>query len=144
MSAWYSLSSPSGRSGCEWNFRWWCGIFSPNFWGGRFRRSWGYPSPCPLTRAAAKASDRCLLTWFQAGEGHDDTPRIGTMKSAHVARVSLARLRSATTRCYASANRQSRPATYRAVCSKRATLLGNVDRADRKPSAGGTDQAAGC
>jgi hypothetical protein len=35
------------------------------------------------------------------------------------------------TRCYASTNRRSRQATYPAVCSKRATLLGNVDRADR-------------
>ena len=26
--------------------------------------------------------------------------------------------------------------TYRAVCGKRATLLGNVDRADRKPRCG--------
>src|SRR5262249_18939823 len=36
------------------------------------------------------------------------------------------------TSCYASTNRRSRQATYRAVCSKRATLLGNVDRANRK------------
>src|SRR5258708_39943990 len=35
--------------------------------------------------------------------------------------------------CYASTNRRSRQATYRAVCGKRATLLANVDRADRKP-----------
>src|SRR5262245_724313 len=40
--------------------------------------------------------------------------------------------RSATTRCYASANHQSRPATYRTVCSKLATPLDNVDRANRK------------
>ena len=33
---------------------------------------------------------------------------------------------------YASANRQSRPATYRAVCSKLTTPLDNVDRANRK------------
>src|SRR6516165_6319802 len=73
----------------------------------------------------------------QAGEGHDDTSRIGTIKSApNVARVSLARLRSATTRCYASANRQSRPATYRAVCSKRAIGL------TESRGAGGTDQGA--
>ena len=31
-----------------------------------------------------------------------------------------------------STNRRSRRATYAAVCSKRATLLGNVDRANRK------------
>ena len=49
-----------------------------------------------------------------------------------MARVNLARLRSATTRCYASANRQSRPATYQAVCSKLTTPLDNVDRANRK------------
>jgi len=36
----------------------------------------------PFTRAAVKPSDRGLLTWFQAGEGHDDTLCIGTMKSA--------------------------------------------------------------
>src|SRR6516164_3724543 len=36
------------------------------------------------------------------------------------------------TSCYASTNRRSRQATYRAVCSKRATLLGNVDRDNRK------------
>jgi Helix-turn-helix domain len=35
--------------------------------------------------------------------------------------------------CYASTNRRSKQATYRAVCGKRATLLANVDRADRKP-----------
>ncbi len=53
------------------------------------------------------------------------------MKSArNVARVSLARLPSDPTRCYASTNRRSRQATYPAVCSKRATLLGNVDRAN--------------
>src|SRR5215813_3337919 len=49
----------------------------------------------------------------------------------------LARLESCSstvrpTRCYASTNRRSRWATYPAVCNKRATLLGNVDRADRK------------
>jgi hypothetical protein len=33
----------------------------------------------------------------------------------------------------ASTNRRSRQATYPAVCCKRATLLGNVDRANRKP-----------
>src|SRR3989442_12154592 len=38
--------------------------------------------------------------------------------------------------CYASTNRRSRQSTYRAVCGKRATLLGNVDRADRKPRCG--------
>ena len=35
-----------------------------------------------------------------------------------------------------STNRRSRQSTYRAVCGKRATLLGNVDRADRKPRCG--------
>src|SRR5262249_38064151 len=49
----------------------------------------------------------------------------------------LARLESCSStvrleRCYASTNRRSRRATYPAVCSKRATLLGNVDRPDRK------------
>jgi hypothetical protein len=49
----------------------------------------------------------------------------------------LARLESCSstvrsTCCYASTNRRSRRTTYPAVCSKRATLLGNVDRADRK------------
>jgi hypothetical protein len=34
--------------------------------------------------------------------------------------------------CDASTNRRSRQATYRAVCSKLATLLDNVDRANRK------------
>jgi len=34
--------------------------------------------------------------------------------------------------CYASTNRRSRQATYRAVCSKLATLLDNADRANRK------------
>jgi len=48
----------------------------------------------------------------------------------NVARVSLARLSSDPTRCYASTNRRSRQATYPAVCSKRATLLGSVDRAN--------------
>jgi hypothetical protein len=48
----------------------------------------------------------------------------------------LARLESCSstvrpTRCYASTNRRSRRATCPAVCSKCATLLGNVDRADR-------------
>src|SRR5262252_10131261 len=37
---------------------------------------------------------------------------------------------------YASTNRRSRQATCPAVCGKRATLLGNVDRADRKPRYG--------
>src|SRR5215471_2830948 len=40
------------------------------------------------------------------------------------------------TRYYASTNRRSRQATYAAVCSKQATLLGNVDRANRKPQCG--------
>src|SRR6516165_2531498 len=35
-------------------------------------------------------------------------------------------------RCYASTNRRSRRATYPAVCCKRATLLGNADRANRE------------
>src|SRR6266404_6915365 len=34
--------------------------------------------------------------------------------------------------CYASTNRRSRQATYPAVCNKLATLLDNVDRANRK------------
>src|SRR5258708_5785974 len=34
--------------------------------------------------------------------------------------------------CDASTNRRSRQAAYRAVCSKLATLLDNVDRANRK------------
>jgi len=46
--------------------------------------------------------------------------------------ANLARLRSVTTRCYASTNRRSRQATYPAVCSKRATLLDNVHLANRK------------
>jgi hypothetical protein len=49
----------------------------------------------------------------------------------------LARLSSDPTRCYASANRRSGQATYAAVCSKRATPLGNVQRANRKPPCGG-------
>ena len=40
------------------------------------------------------------------------------------------------TRCYASTNRRSRQATYPAVCSKRATLLGNVIARNRKPQCG--------
>src|SRR5262249_51808779 len=40
------------------------------------------------------------------------------------------------TRYYASTNRRNRQATYPAVCSERATLLGNVDRANRKPQCG--------
>src|SRR5262249_23306737 len=40
------------------------------------------------------------------------------------------------TRYYASTNRRNRQATYPAVCSKRATLLGNADRATRKPQCG--------
>src|SRR5215472_13559234 len=35
-----------------------------------------------------------------------------------------------------STNRRSRKATYPAVCSKRATPLGNADRANRKPRCG--------
>src|SRR5262249_20290084 len=37
------------------------------------------------------------------------------------------------THCHASTNRRSGQATYPAVCSKRATLLGNVHRANGKP-----------
>jgi len=138
MSAWYSLSSPSGRSACEWNFRWWCGIFSPNFWGGRFRRSWGYPSPWPPLPGPPQRH-QTVAFWldFKLAKVTTTHPASGPWNPPrNVARVSLARLRSATTRCYASANRQSRPATYRAVCGRRATLLGNVDRADRKPRCG--------
>jgi hypothetical protein len=40
------------------------------------------------------------------------------------------------TRCYASTNRRSRQATYPAVCSKRATLLGNLIARNRKPQCG--------
>jgi hypothetical protein len=44
--------------------------------------------------------------------------------------LGLSRSRAAlATRCYASTNRRTRQATYPAVCGKRATLLGNVDRA---------------
>jgi hypothetical protein len=45
-------------------------------------------------------------------------------------------LQSDPTRCYASTDRRSRQVTYSAVCSKRATPLGNVDRANRKPQCG--------
>src|SRR5262249_60845510 len=37
---------------------------------------------------------------------------------------------------YASTNRRSRYPTYPAVCSKRATRLGNVDRPNRTPRCG--------
>jgi hypothetical protein len=49
----------------------------------------------------------------------------------------LCRSGSSVTRCYASLNRRSGPATYPAVCSKRATPLDNVHQADRKPQWGG-------
>jgi hypothetical protein len=54
----------------------------------------------------------------------------------------LCRSGSSVTRCYASLNRRSGPATYPAVCSKRATPLDNVHQAASR-SARGTDQAAG-
>jgi len=44
-----------------------------------------------------------------------------------------ARVRSATTRCYASANRRGRRAIYPTVCSKRVTLMGNGIAQNRKP-----------
>ena len=56
--------------------------------------------------------------------------------SERVTLASPARLPSDLHVIYASTNRRNRQATYPAVSSKRATLLGNVDRANRKPQCG--------
>src|SRR5262249_5754486 len=89
-----------------------------------------------IIRGKDFSRSRCLLTLFQAGDGHDKAPESvkhpqWTMKSAP--QYGLGRSCSPTYSCYASTNRRSREAAYAAGCSKRATQLGNVGRANRKP-----------
>src|SRR5262249_12835524 len=73
----------------------------------------------------------------QAGEGHDDTPRIGIMKSAPQCGPGKSRsttVRNDTLLCICKSSKQT--ATYWAVCGGRATLLGNEVGAKRKPQWG--------
>src|SRR5262249_37323026 len=87
---------------------------------------------------------RCLLTRFQAGDGHDKAPKIGGTPAAdHEIRPGMwlglnpARLSSDLHAVMHPTNRRSGQATYSAVYSKPATLPGNVHRANRKPRCGG-------
>jgi hypothetical protein len=60
------------------------------------------------------------------------TPDMAVLSRRIVSRNMVLLANRPTMSCYASTNRRSGQPTYRAVCSKRATLLGNVHLANRK------------
>src|SRR5215475_3694108 len=90
----------------------------------------------PFTRAAVGIRP-LPFDRVQAGEGHDDTPRIGIMKSAPQCGPGKSRsttVRNDTLLCICKSSKQT--ATYWAVCGGRDTLLGNEVGANRKPQWG--------
>src|SRR5262245_48167093 len=85
-----------------------------------------------------------FLTGFQAGEGHDDTPRIGTMKSAP--QCGWAKSRSTTVRNYTLlciCKSSDRQLTRRYVAGGPHCWAMRLGLTERR-SGSGTDQAAGC
>ena len=78
-------------------------------------------------RRFARACERIIPTPV-ISRHRDDGPARGRLSPFQSKRVGSRHLLS-----YASANRRGARVTYPAVCSKGVTLLGNADRADRKP-----------
>src|SRR5260370_41709918 len=78
-------------------------------------------------RRFARACERIIQTPV-ISRPRDDGPARGRLSPFQSKRGGSRHLLS-----YASANRRGARVTYPAVCSKGVTLLGNADRADRKP-----------
>src|SRR5262249_48025502 len=98
----------------------------------------------PFTRAAVGIRP-LPFDRVQAGEGHDDTPRIGIMKSAPQCGPGKSRsttVRNDTLLCICKSSKQT--ATYWAVCGGRANCWAMRLGLTESRSGGGTDQAAGC
>src|SRR6516225_1216535 len=100
-----------------------------------------------IIRGKDFSRSRCLLTPFQAGDGHDKAPESvkhwqWTMKSAP--QYGLGRSCSPTYSCYASTNRQSRQATTGRYVTSAPHCRAMWIRLTESRSADGTNQAAGC
>jgi hypothetical protein len=102
-------------------------------------------SDCNFLAARTRAtSNRYAPATMRSVSALASHPTIGSIVKPCASRIALgAAVMAGGEQFDASTNRRGRRATYPAVCGKRATLVGNVDRAIRSRSAGGTEQTAG-